>query len=50
MVGIHEEYSPWIYWDEYIQYLINKNKNIQQIRANLKKERSRKIKKNTRKK
>lgn len=44
MVGIHEEYSTWIYWDENIQYLIDKNKTVQKIRDKLKKERSNKLK------
>lgn len=44
MVGIQENHAPWTYWDEYVQYLIDKNKTVQQIRENLKKERSRKLK------
>lgn len=46
MVGIHEVHSPWIYWDEYIQYLIDRNKIVQKIRDKLKKERARKLNKN----
>ncbi|MEE9378777.1 MAG: hypothetical protein V3V33_12165 [Candidatus Lokiarchaeia archaeon] len=44
MVGIHEEYSPWTFWDDYIQYLIDRNKTVQKIREKLKKGRSSKLK------
>ncbi|NVM37175.1 MAG: hypothetical protein HWN81_16375 [Candidatus Lokiarchaeota archaeon] len=44
MVGIHENQVSWTYWDEYIQYLIDKNKTVQKIREKLKKERSYKLK------
>ena len=49
MVGIHENQASWIYWDEYIQYLIDKNKTIQKIREKLKKERAKRLNKNTKK-
>ncbi|MEE9377778.1 MAG: hypothetical protein V3V33_07045 [Candidatus Lokiarchaeia archaeon] len=46
MVGIHENHASWIYWDEYVQYLIDKNKTVQKIREKLKKERVVKLYKN----
>jgi len=42
MVGIHEEYLTWTYWDENNQYLIDKNKTVQKIREKLKKLRPKK--------
>ena len=44
MVGIHENQASWTYWDEYIQYLIDRNKTVQKIRDKLKKGRSSKLK------
>jgi len=29
MVGIHENQASWTYWDDFIQYLIDKNKTVQ---------------------
>ena len=44
MVGIHENHASWTFCDEYIQYLIDKNKTVQKIRDKLKKGRSSKLK------
>lgn len=46
MVGIHESNVSWVYWDEYVQYLINKNKTIQRIRDNLKRQRAKRKRNN----
>ena len=36
MPGIHENHASWIYWDEFNQFLIDRNKTVQKIREKLK--------------
>jgi len=47
MVGIQENHASWTYWNEHIQYLIDRNENVQKIREKLRKKRVKRLYKNT---